>query len=173
MRSVVAMAAMMNAAFRATSAVLHAGWRCSRLMQAIRQRGRAGSTCHQVKEGPRVTGRFPPARALRTIDIAMADRMDQLRRLLDADPGDAFCLYGLAQEYLKAGDADSAIEYFDRAIAADPHSCYSYYHKARALESLDRIDEAAATLREGLARAAECGDAQAQSEMCAYLDQLG
>ena len=32
-----------------------------------------------------------------------SDRLAQLMRMLETDPSDAFCLYGIAQEHAKAG----------------------------------------------------------------------
>jgi tetratricopeptide (TPR) repeat protein len=98
--------------------------------------------------------------------------LDQLRRLLEADPNDPFVLYGLAQEYAKAGDQLAAVEYYDRCLAADPAYCYAYFHKARSLEALGRTEEALATLREGGRRARAAGDGHALQEISAYLDVL-
>ncbi|MCA9290666.1 MAG: tetratricopeptide repeat protein [Phycisphaerales bacterium] len=102
----------------------------------------------------------------------MSDRIDQLRKLLEAEPDDAFCLYGLAQEYAKLGDPQKALAYFDRTIAADPAYCYAYFHKARVLDSIDDTGAAVATLRSGLEQARACGDAHAASEIASYLDEL-
>ena len=102
----------------------------------------------------------------------MSDRLTQLKSLLEADPNDPFCLYGLAQEYAKAGDHAQAIEFYDRTIAADKTYCYAWFHKARSQEALDQMDEAASTLREGLDAAKACGDAQAIGEISGYLDSI-
>ena len=59
-----------------------------------------------------------------------------LQRLLEKDPKDPFLLYGLAQEYAKAGDVAKAVEYYDRCLAADPLYCYAYFHKARVQQAL-------------------------------------
>jgi tetratricopeptide (TPR) repeat protein len=96
----------------------------------------------------------------------------ELERLLAADPGDAFLLYGLAQEHAKTGNHDKALEFFDRCLAADPCYCYAYFHKARSQERMGRVEEAAATLRAGAGAARKAGDAHALSEISAYLDEL-
>ncbi len=92
-------------------------------------------------------------------------RIPQLKKLLEADPGDAFCLYGLAQEYLKAGQAEDACAYFDRTIEADRTYCYAYYHKARALQGLGKVEEARTICEQGLAVAKEISDQKAVSEL--------
>jgi tetratricopeptide (TPR) repeat protein len=102
----------------------------------------------------------------------MTDRLAQLLALLDAEPGDAFCLYGIAQEHAKRGDDRIAIEYYDRTIAADPDSLYAYYHKARSQQALDDDAGAAISLRAGLARARAAGDTKAAGELAALLDEL-
>jgi predicted Zn-dependent protease len=102
----------------------------------------------------------------------MTDRIAQLKKLLDAEPNDPFCLYGLAQEYAKAGDLDAAVEMYERTIEADPDYCYAYYHLARVHEERDDIDRAHTVLQTGLERAQALGDAQAVGEISAYLDQL-
>ncbi len=99
-------------------------------------------------------------------------RIELLEKMLERDPGDAFCRYGLAQEHLKAGNIDEAVIWFDRTIESDRDYCYAYYHKARALEQAGRIDEAAAVLRAGLERATSCGDSHAAAEIQSFLDQL-
>jgi tetratricopeptide (TPR) repeat protein len=100
------------------------------------------------------------------------DRLAQLMRLHAAEPNDPFCLYGIAQEHARAGRHDQALEWYDRTIAADPAYCYAYFHKARSLEDLDRLADACAALRAGVAAATRAGDGHALSEMRGYLDQL-
>ena len=102
----------------------------------------------------------------------MADRLSQLKALLEQEPDDPFCLYSIAHEYAKAGDFPTAIEYYDRTIEADADYCYAYYHKARALKELGDDEAVKATLQTGLARAKACGDAKAESEITLYLDSV-
>lgn len=93
-------------------------------------------------------------------------------KLLEADPDDAFCLYGVAQEHLRRDRPAEALPWFDRCLAADPAYCYAYFHKAKALEALGRVDDAVAALQAGLAQARRTGDRQATSEIGAFLDEL-
>lgn len=96
----------------------------------------------------------------------------QLEKLLALDPNDAFVLYGLAQEYAKAKDTAKAVEFYDRCLIADPHYCYAYYHKARALEEAGERDRAVGTLRAGLAAARAAGDSHAMGEIQGFLDEI-
>ncbi len=101
--------------------------------------------------------------------------LEQLEKLLAADPGDAFLLYGMAQEHAKAGGTaghSKAVDFYDRCLAADPMYCYAYYHKARSLEAMNKRDAALATLKDGLKAAKSAGDSHAASEIAALLDEL-
>jgi tetratricopeptide (TPR) repeat protein len=100
------------------------------------------------------------------------DRLAKLLALVDLDPRDTFCLYGVAQEYARRGEVAQAVAWYDRCIDVDPNYCYAYFHKAKALEEADRIDEAVAALRLGLERAKTSGDRHAASEIAGYLDSL-
>lgn len=111
---------------------------------------------------PEPTDRTPPP----------AGRLAALLAMLEREPGDAFCLYGIAQEHAKAGRHAEALGWFDRAIGADPAFGYAFFHKARSLEELDRVEEAVAALRLGLVAAKQAGDGHAVSELAGYLDQL-
>ena len=102
----------------------------------------------------------------------MAERISQLKAMLQAEPTDTFCLYGLAMEHARLGLHAEAVEWFDRALAVDPNYCYAYFHKAKSLEQAGNDSAATATLREGLARARSSGDTKAASEIAAYLDEL-
>ena len=99
----------------------------------------------------------------------MTDRINQLRNMLESEPDDTFCLYGIAMEYAKDGQSDRALAHFDRTIEVDPDYCYAYYHKARCLIDLDRTEDARATLETGLAQARSCGDVHAEGEIEALL----
>lgn len=101
-----------------------------------------------------------------------SSRLAALAAMVEADPSDAFCLYGLAQEYAKLGRSDESLDAFDRCLAADPNYLYAYFHKARVLEESARIAEAVAALREGLTRANALGDAHAAAEIGGFLDEL-
>ncbi len=114
-----------------------------------------------------------PGNSVRPGDASRGgDRLAQLLRLVELEPTDAFCLYGVAQEYARRGQHAEAVAWYDRCLAADPNYCYAYYHQAKAFEEADRIDDAVAALKAGLARATSVGDRQAQNEIAAYLDQL-
>lgn len=104
----------------------------------------------------------------------MSPRLTQLLKILATEPngGDPFTLYGIAQEYAKAGDVANAVTFYDRCLAADPAYCYAYYHKAKTLADHDRTPEAIAVLNTGIAAAKRVHDAKALGEMQGLLDTL-
>ncbi len=106
----------------------------------------------------------------------MSDRLAQLLQLHAADPHDAFVCYGIALEHTKASRFEEALHWFDKTLAADPHYCYAYFHKAKAFSEMGEEDQARATLRTGIAAAhaaATPDAAHAASEMTTLLESLG
>lgn len=91
--------------------------------------------------------------------------IEQLHRLLAADPNDPFTLYALAQEHAKRGEWVAAIAHYDRCLAADPAYCYAYYHKAKALDAAGDRAGARAAVAAGLSAARLARDQQAMSEL--------
>lgn len=100
-------------------------------------------------------------------------RLAQLTKLFAADPADADVAYMIAQEHAKASDTRTAVEWYDRCLALNPHYHYAYFHKAKSLETAGDIAAAVGVLTEGLARARAKGDTQATNEIAGYLDMLG
>jgi tetratricopeptide (TPR) repeat protein len=104
--------------------------------------------------------------------MTQPDRLTRLLSMLEAEPDDPFCLYGIAQEHANAGDHETAVSWYDKAIAVDPDDGYHHFHKARSLESLQRLDVAIATIDAGLEAARRGGDAHAVSELEAFREEL-
>ena len=100
------------------------------------------------------------------------DRLSQLRNLLDTDPHDAFCMYGIAMEYAKTGSHQEAIAWFNRTIETDPAYCYAWYHKARCQADAGDTQGANETLQEGMKQSSEIGDTHATQEMEALLQSI-
>lgn len=102
--------------------------------------------------------------------MARTPRMERIEAMLAESPDDAFLRYGLAMEHASAGDDAGCAAVLRDLIArhaADPY-IPAYLQAGQALARLDRTDEAAAVLREGIDAAARAGtpDAlHARSEM--------
>ena len=97
-------------------------------------------------------------------------RIEILNQLLKDSPSNTFARYGLAMEYVKAGNLDQAMSEFDAVLAIDPAYSAAYYHGGQALEKLDRLEAARDFYRRGVAAAR---DPHARSELQAALDILG
>ncbi len=99
-------------------------------------------------------------------------RFDKLMSLFESDPTDAELPYMIAQEHARAGEHDHAVAWYDRCLEIEPEHHYAYFHKARSLDALGRLDDARAALREGARRAQSAGEAKAHSELSGYLEQI-
>lgn len=92
--------------------------------------------------------------------------------MLESAPGDAFCLYGVAQEHARAGRHAEALSWYDRSTVADPTAAYTYFHKARSQQAMGDDRAAAATLQAGLRVARASNDSHATSEISGFLAEL-
>ena len=95
-----------------------------------------------------------------------------LQELLGQDPNNAFARYGLAMEYSNQGEFHRALEEFGKLLSAHPDYTAGYFMAAQALAKTGRSPEARKMLSDGIACAQKRGDAHAQSEMQAMLDEL-
>ncbi|HEX5432265.1 MAG TPA: tetratricopeptide repeat protein [Bryobacteraceae bacterium] len=99
-----------------------------------------------------------------------SSRIEVLKQLLERDPASTFARYGLAMEYVNAGDLEAAVSEFESILAADPAYSAAYFHGGQALEKLGRLDRA----REFYARGVEATrDPHARAELQTALDILG
>jgi predicted Zn-dependent protease len=101
------------------------------------------------------------------------DRIAMLSEILAANPEDSFARYGLAMEYSKAGQIDQAVEEFKTLIEKTPDYTPAYFMAAQTLAAASRVDEAKRMLVDGVSCARRTGNAHAQSEMTAMLEELG
>jgi len=96
----------------------------------------------------------------------------QIQRLLDLEPNDPFILYAMATDHAKENEHREALEFFEKTIEADSDNCYAYYHMARSLEALHRIEEAKVVLDHGLEAAIHTKDTKGISEIKMYRTML-
>jgi len=100
------------------------------------------------------------------------NRVDVLRGMVAANPTDSFARYGLAMEYVKAGQLQSAVDEFTQLLGANPKYPAAYFHGGQALEKLGKIDEARALYEKGIEVTTAIGDLHTRSELQAALDIL-
>ena len=105
----------------------------------------------------------------------MADnpRIEQFRKMAEANPDDTLGHFSLGRELLAAGQYEPAIASLDRCLSIDPNISKAYELQAQALLRLDRRDQAIAKLTEGVHRADERAEMMPRNEMMRMLKDLG
>ena len=102
----------------------------------------------------------------------MSARADQIRKMLEKTPDDAFLLYGLALEHKKAGDTADALAMLERTTASDPNFAYAHFQRGQIFESLGKIDDARSAYRAGVEAATRGGDQKGMGEIQGALESL-
>ena len=100
------------------------------------------------------------------------DRIATLNQILEQDPNNAFARYGLAVEYGNSGQTERALEEFGKLLSSNPDYAAGYFMAAQTLVKANRAQEAKEMLQGGIAAAQRKGDAHAQSEMQAMLEEI-
>jgi Tfp pilus assembly protein PilF len=100
-------------------------------------------------------------------------RRQTLEEHVAAKPGDAFARYGLALEYMNAGETAAADAQFKELLESNPDYVPAYLMYAQLLQHASRLDEARQILRAGVLMAAQKGNSHARSEMESVLADLG
>lgn len=93
------------------------------------------------------------------------DRFDTLLQYHRDDPDDPFVRYALAQEHLKRGEPNEALQYFEDLADEHPDYVGTYYHLGKLYEALGRTDDAIRTYQTGIEQAARASDLHARSEL--------
>jgi len=101
------------------------------------------------------------------------DRLTTLRQFLEQNPSDAFARYGLAMEYSRLGQIETALEQFKKLLELHPDYTNGYFMAAQTLERAGRTPEAKKMLEAGIAVAQRTGNRHALSEMSGMLEELG
>jgi tetratricopeptide (TPR) repeat protein len=100
-------------------------------------------------------------------------RLDALKAMVSANPGDSFLRYGLAMEYRNGGDLEGAVKEFRELIAVNPDYSPAYFHGGQTLEKMGRVEEAREFYETGVEVTRRKGDSHALAEMQGALDLLG
>jgi Tfp pilus assembly protein PilF len=100
------------------------------------------------------------------------ERINKLESLLILQPNDCFLMHALGLEYIKLGDIDIAIKYFNNALSTDENYVGTYYHLAKAYESKQHIELAISTYEKGIEIAINVKDNHAKNELQMALEDL-
>lgn len=99
-------------------------------------------------------------------------RKQQIEEMLAEDPNDPFLRYGLAMEYVSAGQDEEAVRCFEELLRATPDYVPGYMQAGRTLARLDRVNEARAIFQAGIAAARTANDLHAAEEMAGFMEGL-
>ena len=80
--------------------------------------------------------------------------------------------FSLGNEYLKQGDAASAVVHLRQAVALDPRYSAAWKLLGKALADSQALPEALAAYRQGIAVAEARGDKQAAKEMTVFARRI-
>ena len=92
------------------------------------------------------------------------DRIQQLIRFVQEEPGDPFNVYALAMEYVN-GQPEQAKPYFDQLLSSHPNYLPTYYHAAALYAELDERNQAADLYDKGIALARAQNNAKTLLEL--------
>ncbi len=101
------------------------------------------------------------------------NRLEMLTQFLQQNPNDAFTRYGLAMEYSKLGQVETALDQFNKLLEQHPDYTNGYFMAAHTLVKAGRTDDAKKMLTDGIECAKRTGNRHALSEMSGMLDELG
>jgi Tfp pilus assembly protein PilF len=104
--------------------------------------------------------------------MAGKSRKQQIEEMLAEDPNDPFLRYGLAMEYVGAGQDEAALRCFEELRRVAPDYVPAYMQAGRALARLNREEEARTVYRAGITTARQKGDLHAADEMERFLQEL-
>lgn len=100
-----------------------------------------------------------------------AERLRQLQKFYEEDPGDPFNLYALALEYLKT-DSTKTSALFDVLLHQHPSYLPTYYHAAKLCQDMGQHGKAVKIFEEGMALAKRINDTKALRELRAAYDEM-
>ena len=102
----------------------------------------------------------------------MTGRIDQIQKMLQAEPQDVFLHYSLGMEYLAAERFDEAVGEFQRCIELDADYLPAHVEAGKALRSAARPDEARDAFAAGMELAAMQGESHVRDYIQQQLDGL-
>lgn len=102
----------------------------------------------------------------------MNERIQKLLSFYDVNPKDQFIIHALALEYIKLGNYEEAIRYFQLNIAVDENYVATYYHLGKLYENMDKETDAIAIYEKGMQIAQSTNDRHALGELRSAYDEL-
>lgn len=100
-------------------------------------------------------------------------RFEALHTLIAENPDDPELRYLLGLEHVSRGDLEQALLSFDACLERNAEYAYAYFHAARALQELGRMEEAREKALRGVQAARRERDARAAAELEDLVEELG
>ena len=102
----------------------------------------------------------------------MSDRIESIKKLLAAEPSDAFLQYSLAMEYVAAEQPDEALAAFEQCRLVDPTYVPAYVEAGKCARAAGRLDQAKAMFVRALELAQSAGDTHIAANVRQQLEAL-
>ena len=102
-----------------------------------------------------------------------ASRIEQFKKMAEADPGNELGHFSLGRAYLDAGQYENAVESLRRVVEINPNISKAYQLLAEGQLALGKRDSAIQMLTMGVRIANERGDQMPKNAMIAKLQELG
>jgi Fe-S cluster biosynthesis and repair protein YggX len=100
-------------------------------------------------------------------------RIEQFRKMAEADPDNELGHFSLGKAYLDAGRHQEAVPCFERAISLNPQNSRAYHLLAVAQKEAGDRGGAIGTLRMGFDVAQSRGDLMVRKDIAALMQELG
>jgi|APCry1669190288_1035285.scaffolds.fasta_scaffold72656_2 tetratricopeptide (TPR) repeat protein len=100
------------------------------------------------------------------------NRLDNLLKMLESQPNDAFLTYAVGLEYMNSENLPKAWEYFEQLLRSNPDYLPVYYQGALLLIQMQQIEEAKALLFKGVDLAQQLGERKTLNELNDLLEQM-
>jgi Fe-S cluster biosynthesis and repair protein YggX len=103
----------------------------------------------------------------------ITSRIEQFRKMAEADPDNELGHFSLGRAYFDGGMFPESVDSFQKVISLNPKLSKVYQLLATALLKLNRRDEAIERLTAGVKMADERGDLMPKNDMIRMLKELG
>ncbi len=100
--------------------------------------------------------------------MATSARLTQIEAMIADDPADTMLHYMLGMEHVSLGDDAAAVVVFRNIIGREPY-VPAYHMAGQALARMNKLEESAAILKDGIEAARSVNDLHALGEMEALL----
>jgi tetratricopeptide (TPR) repeat protein len=99
-------------------------------------------------------------------------RKQQIIKMLEVDPNDAFLMFALAKELENEEDYKESEKIYTELIQLHPDYTGTYYHYGKLLEHLNQIDKAKEIYQLGITKCLASNDLHSRSELQSALMNL-